>query len=162
MTDLSGHDRLRADLIADLRPVRTLRSPWRRGALWIAVVLALAVGLALPSDLPAVVHRLMIVPDMWLAVLGSAATAILAALAAFPLSVLIVVSLRRGYAIHPSLTGAVAGLAVAATLLDLFHPFDARLDDLAVHALAVLIVIAANRLLGGSLLARKSGIRVAR
>lgn len=205
------HDGLIADLVADLRPVRPLSTPWVRAAGWLAVVLALAAALAAYSDLAAMQHRLMAVPDMWLAVVGSTLTVFLAAFAAFqldlpdrsplwsllplpglalwigasgmgcartwliggataasmqetekclmfiiglsvPLSVLIFVMLRRGFSLYPSLTGAMAGLAVAsaaATLLNFFHPFDAALTDLAVHAGVVLIVVLANRFLGG-------------
>ena len=174
-------------------------SPLVRAAGWLAVVIAIAVALAAVADLSAMRHRLMAVPDMWLAVLGSTLTAGLAAVAAFqldlpdrsrrwgllplpglgpvdrcqrprcarawlipgvhdasmkeamhclafiiclsiPLSLLIVLMLRRGFTLAPSLTGACAGLAVAAaaaTLLNFFHPFDAAATDLAVHAFAV-------------------------
>ena len=47
--------------------------------------------------------------------------------------------------------------AAAATLLNFFHPFDAALDDLLVHALAVAIVVAANRVAGGRLLGGHKG-----
>ena len=66
-----------------------------------------------------------------------------------PLSVLMFVMLRRGYSFHPSLTGAMAGLAVAAaaaTLLNFFHPYDAAITDLAVHATAVALVVIVNRI----------------
>jgi hypothetical protein len=59
--------------------------------------------------------------------------------------------LRRGYSLAPSLTAAMAGLAAAAaaaTLLNLFHPFDAAAADLLVHAIAVLLVVAAARTIG--------------
>lgn len=73
-----------------------------------------------------------------------------------PLTAVTVVMLRRGCTLHPNLTAATAGLAIAAaaaTLLTFFHPYDASLVDLLVHALAVAIVIAANRALSGWLLA---------
>ena len=212
MSDISStHEALVARLVADLRPIRPLAAPWLRAAGWLALVIALAVALAAYSDLAAMRHRLMAVPDMWLAVVGSTLTAALAACAAFeldlpdrsplwsllplpglalwigassmgcartwfvpgthdasmpeaahclmfiiglsvPLSALIFVMLRRGFSLHPPLTGAMAGLAVAAaaaTLLNFFHPFDAAITDLAVHATAVLLVVLANRLLGG-------------
>jgi hypothetical protein len=69
-----------------------------------------------------------------------------------PLSVLLVVMLRRGFAVRPNLTASIAGLAAgaaAATLLNLFHPFDAAATDLVVHAVAVGLVVLANRVLGG-------------
>ena len=213
--DGAARDALIAALVEDLRPVRRLGAPSRRAAAWLAVVAALALALASFADLPALQHRLMAVPDMWLALLGSAVTIVLAAFAAFqldlpdrspywgllpapglalwigasgmgcartwlvagtsdasmgetmhcltfilafsvPLSVLMFVMLRRGYSLHPSLTGAAAGLAVAAaaaTLLDFFHPYDAAITDLSVHATAVALVVFANRLLFRSRLA---------
>jgi hypothetical protein len=72
-----------------------------------------------------------------------------------PLSVALIVMLRRGYSLAPPLTAAMAGLAAAAaaaTLLNFFHPFDAAATDLAVHAVAVAVVIAAARALGGRIL----------
>nr|WP_321983342.1 NrsF family protein [uncultured Lichenicoccus sp.] len=72
-----------------------------------------------------------------------------------PLSVLLVLMLRRACPLSPGLTAALAGLAsaaAAATLLNLFHPLDAAATDLAVHALAVAVVVLLNRVLGGRLL----------
>ena len=63
-----------------------------------------------------------------------------------PLSAALISMLRRAYSPSPPLTAAMAGLALAAgaaTLLNFFHPFDATAVDLAVHAVAVAIVIAA-------------------
>jgi hypothetical protein len=63
-----------------------------------------------------------------------------------PLSATLIVMLRRAYSLAPPLTAAMAGLgsaAAAATLLNFFHPFDATATDLAVHAVAVAIVVAA-------------------
>ena len=224
MTHMSGHDRLRADLVTDLEPVRRLGSPWLRAALWIGLVLAFALFLSSDANLAALRQRLMSVPDMWLAVLGSALTACLAALASFqmslpdrspawcalplpglalwlgasgmgcarawllpwtvipawgdarsclvfifglsiPLSLAIIVMLRRGYALYPSLTATVAGLAVAAaaaTLLNVFHPYDVAVDDLIVHGCAVLIVVGANQLFGNALLRREGVVRLPR
>lgn len=76
-----------------------------------------------------------------------------------PLSLLILAMLRRAYTLTPTLTGAVSGLAAAsaaATLLNLFHPYDAALDDLLVHAAAVLAVVAVNRAAAGLALRRRS------
>lgn len=213
----SPHERLVSDLVSDLRPVRRIGAPWLRAGLWLAIVLATAAILAHFANTTAMMHRLMSVPDMWLAVLGSTLTAALAAFATFqlglpdrspwwgllpspalalwigasgmgcarswlipgtseismaetshclmfiiglsvPLSVAIFVMLRRGYSLYPTLTGGTAGLAVAAaaaTLLNFFHPYDAALDDLLVHATAVLLVIGANRLLGRMVFARR-------
>ena len=63
-----------------------------------------------------------------------------------PLSAVLIVMLRRAHSLAPALTAAMAGLAsaaAAATLLNFFHPFDAAAIDLAVHAVAVAIVVAA-------------------
>ena len=197
-------------LVADLTPVRRLRPPFMRAAIWLGVMVALAGAFACIADLGAIARRLSAAPDMWLAVLGSTLTAILAALAAFelclpdrsrlwallplpglalwigasgvgcarswlipgthdaswaetkvclsfivglsiPLSLFTFFMLRRAYTLVPTLTSAVAGLAVAAaagTLLNFFHPYDASLDDLMVHAAAIILVIGANRLAG--------------
>lgn len=207
----SPHDRLIHGLAADLKPVRRLPSPALRALFWLAVVAALAAGLAAFADLDAMWQRLTAAPDLWLAVAGSLLTAVLAAIAAFelslpdaprawaalplptavlwvaasglgclrvwiapnthvaslaeardclifivslsvPLSALLVTMLRRACPLYPGLTATVAGLAVAAaaaTLLNLFHPYDAAATDLAVHATAVAIVIGANRALSG-------------
>lgn len=65
-----------------------------------------------------------------------------------PLSALLIVMLRRACPLQPGLTAAMAGLAAAAaaaTLLNFFHPFDAAATDLVVHAVAVALVVLANR-----------------
>jgi heme/copper-type cytochrome/quinol oxidase subunit 4 len=65
------------------------------------------------------------------------------------------VVLRRGFSLRPKLTAVIGGLAcasAAATLLNFVHPYDAAATDLAVHGLAVTIVILANILFGGRLL----------
>ena len=210
-------DDLIGRLGADLRPVRRLRPPLARAALWLAAVAALALGLASLARLGAIEHRLMAVPDMWAATLGAALTTVLAAVATFelslpdrrpgwallplpglalwvgasglgclrhwvipdmhpatlrdsgdcfsfivglsiPLSILTVLMIRRACPLRPNLTAATGGLAVAAaaaTLLTFFHPYDASAIDMAVHAAAVTLVVASNRLLGGWLLAPK-------
>ncbi len=211
----SENERLIRDLAADLTPVRRLRPPLVRALGWLAVVMGIAVALAMVADLRGLALRLTAAPDMWLAVAGSAATAVLAAIAAFqlslpdrsrvwaalplpaalvwigasgagclrawlapgthvadlsetrdclmfivglsvPLSALLILMLRRACSLQPGLTAAIAGLAAAAaaaTLLNFFHPFDAAATDLAVHAGAVALVIAANRAFSGRLLA---------
>jgi hypothetical protein len=71
-------------------------------------------------------------------------------LSSLPLSLLLLVMLRRAFSVRPNLTATMAGLAAAAAaavLLDLQHPIDASLDDLLAHAAAILVVIGANRLL---------------
>ena len=80
-----------------------------------------------------------------------------------PLSLVIIVMLPQGYALYPSLTATVAGLAVvAATLLNVFHPHDVTVDDLIVHGCAVLIVVGANQLFGNALLRREGVVRLPR
>ena len=85
-----------------------------------------------------------------------------------PLSALLFVMLRRAYPLYLGLTAAIAGLAVAAaaaTLLNFFHPFDAAATDLAVHAVAVAIVIAVSSALTGRIFGRHSapaGVTAAR
>jgi hypothetical protein len=210
----AAQDRLIRRLAADLKPVRRLSAPPLRALAWLAAVGATAVALAAFADLNAVWQRIAAAPDLWLAVCGSAATAILAAVAAFelslpdaprvwaalplpagvvwiaasgfgclrvwiapqahvaslnealdcvvfivalsvPLSALLFAMLRRACPLRPGLTAIIGGLAVAAaaaTLLNFFHPYDAAATDLAVHAIAVALVIAADRLLGGRIL----------
>ena len=211
----SGLERLIHDLATDLPPVRRLRPPLVRALGWLAVVAATMIALAAFADLPALERRLAAAPDMWLAAIGAAATAILAAIAAFqlslpdasrawaalplpaailwigasgfgclrtwfvpgthvadigeardclffivglsiPLSALLIAMLRRACPLRPGLTAAIAGLAAAgaaATMLNFFHPFDMAATDLTVHAVAVALVIAANRVFSGRLLA---------
>ena len=67
-----------------------------------------------------------------------------------PLMVLMVVMLRRACPLRPNLTALVSGIAIAAasaTLLNFFHPYDASAADLAMHLVAVLVVVALNQLL---------------
>ena len=204
------NDRLIDALVADLRPVRPLLPPALRALIWLMLVAAVAIGLAMLADVAAMWRRIGAIPDMWLAVLGSIATMATAAFAAFelslpdrsrawallplpaaalwvgasglgcmrayvlpgthvagfaetrdcllfiiglsvPLSAALIVMLRRAYSLAPPLTAAMAGLAsaaAAATLLNFFHPFDAAAADLALHAVAVLIVVAAARAVG--------------
>jgi hypothetical protein len=77
-----------------------------------------------------------------------------------PLSILLVAMLRRGYPLRPNLTAVTGGLAAAAaaaTLLNFFHPYDAAATDLVVHAVAVTLVVLANRVLSGRAL-RAAGV----
>jgi hypothetical protein len=210
----SRHEDLIHSLIADLAPVRRLPPPGWRALLWLALVTALALMLAAIADRPSVALRLAAAPDMWLGAIGSALTMVLAAIAAFqlslpdrsplwawlplpaallwlgasgagclrvwlvpgthaailddskdciafilalaiPLSALLLGMLRRGHTLRPGLTAAVAGFAsaaAAATLLVLFHPYDASATDVVVHVVAVALVTIANRAVGGRLL----------
>ena len=212
---LPNHDALIRDLAADLTPVRHLAPPIRRAAIWLCAVAAVALALAVYANDHAMWQRIAGAPDMWLAVFGSTATAVLAAIAAFelslpdaprgwawlplpgallwlgasgfgclrvwfvpethvaelgeardclifivslsvPLSAMLFLMLRRACPLQPGLTAAIGGLAVAAaaaTLLNFFHPYDAAATDLTVHAVAVALVVAANRALGGRIFA---------
>jgi hypothetical protein len=94
----SANERLISDLASALAPVQRLRPPSVRAVIWLAVVAATAVVLAVVADLPAVWHRLGGAPDMWLAVTGSILTTILAAIAAFQLSL---PDARRTWALLP-------------------------------------------------------------
>ncbi len=211
-TSKSGapHDRLIHGLAADLKPVRLLPSPLKRAFIWLGFVVTAGLISSLIADLPALAQRLAATPDMWLATTGSILTAILAAIAAFklslpdsprawawlplpavvlwltasglgclrsfvlpdtyvplfretmeclaiilafsvPFSVLLFAMLREAFPLLPGLTAVIGGLAVAAasaTLLNLFHPFDAAAVDLLVHAFAVALVVVASRAVG--------------
>ena len=80
-------DGLIVALGAELEPVKPLRPPLWRAALWIGAVALTGSVMAAFVDLPGIAHRLSGAPDMWLAVLGSTLTAILGAVAVFQLSV---------------------------------------------------------------------------
>lgn len=204
------HESLIHGLAVDLKPVRPLPSPGKRALIWLGFVVVAGLVLSLIADLPAFARRFMATPDMWLAMTGSALTAVLAAIAAFklslpdsprawawlplpaallwiaasglgclrnvvlpgtyvaplketmeclaiilalsvPFSILMFAMLREAFSLLPGLTATIAGLAVAgasATLLNLFHPFDAAAVDLLVHAFAVALVIVVSRVLG--------------
>ncbi len=202
-------EQLIEQLSGGLRPVLRLPSPALRAAAWLALVLAVAALLAARADLPAVAARVASFTDMWLAVAGSVATAVLASLAACMVSVpgrsrrwawlplpgaalwlgssglgclratallivhpatfhdaiteclpfilefsaLLAVPLAAllwwARPLRPGLVAGLAGLAVAAasaSLLWFFHPFDASIEDLVVHILAVLLVVGICRL----------------
>ncbi len=211
----NSYDELIRGLAAELQPVRRLPPPLFRALAWLAVLVALAIALAAFANLDAVWQRISAAPDLWLAVVGSTLTAVLAAIAAFelslpdaprawallplpaallwvgasgfgclrvwiapqshvavmseardclmfivflsvPLSALLLLMLRRAYPLYPGLTATIEGLSVAAaaaTLLNFFHPYDAAATDLVVHAVAVALVVVANRLFGGRIFA---------
>ena len=72
-----------------------------------------------------------------------------------PFALLLVATMRRGYALRQTLSGGLAGLAAAsaaASILGLFHPFAMALNDLALHALAVALLSGAGAGLGRRLL----------
>jgi hypothetical protein len=71
-----------------------------------------------------------------------------------PLSLLLMALLRWTFPLRPNLTLVLGGLAaagMAATLLNFFHPYDASISDLLIHAAAVALVVVANRLFAGRL-----------
>ena len=71
-------------------------------------------------------------------------------LLATPLSLIILVMLRRAFSTYPHLTATMAGLAAAAAaavVLDLVHPVGTDAADASAHAAAVLLVVAVNRVL---------------
>ena len=206
----ASHDRLIHGLASDLAPVHPLPPAGRRALVWLGFVIFAGLVLSLIADLNAFTQRFMASPDMWMAMLGSALTAVLAAIAAFKLSMpdasrtwawlplpavvlwvgasgmgclrtvivpgtheapmaetmecltiivalsvpfglLMFAMLREAFTLLPGLNATIAGLAVAAasaTLLNLFHPIDAAVVDLLVHALAVGLVIAVARVVG--------------
>ncbi len=100
--------------------------------------------------------RAYVLPDTHVAAVGEAQDCLLFIVGlSVPLSTALFVMLRRAYSLAPPLTAAVAGLAsaaAAATLLNFFHPFDAAATDLAVHAVAVVIVVAAAQAVGSRVL----------
>ena len=211
-TELS-HDPLINGLAADLQPVQLLPPAGMRASIWLGFVVVAGLVLSLIADLSAFTQRFMASPDMWLAMLGSGLTAVLAAVAAFklslpdsprrwallplpgaalwiaasglgclrdfvlpgthvppftetleclaiivalsvPFSLLMFAMLREAFSLLPSLTATIAGLAVAAasaTMLNLFHPFDAAAIDLLVHLVAVALVIVVIRAYGRGL-----------
>ncbi|TBR39979.1 MULTISPECIES: NrsF family protein [Dyella] len=79
-----------------------------------------------------------------------------------PLSVLMIVLLRRACPLSPVRTAVLIGLASAgasAVLLEICHSFISTGTDLALHALAVFIVIAVNAAMGGRLLQPRQNLR---
>jgi len=94
----SAHERLIRDLVTELIPVRRLQPPGVRTLAWLTVVAAAGIAFALIADLPALERRLIASPDMWLAVIGSTATAVLAGFAAFQLCL---PDARRAWALLP-------------------------------------------------------------
>jgi len=93
-----SHDQLISGLGRDLRPVRRLPPPLLRAFVWLAALAAVAIGLAAFANLDAIWQRISAAPDLWLAVVGSTLTAILAAIAAFELSL---PDAPRGWAVLP-------------------------------------------------------------
>src|SRR5271156_3783454 len=81
-----ANDRLVQALGANLTPVRRLAPPGLRLLMWLAIVGAVVLALSLVSDVGAMGRGRRAAPDRWLAATGSILTALLAAAAAFQLS----------------------------------------------------------------------------
>lgn len=213
MSDGGDISRLIGDLSADLKPVRRLPSPWLRALVWLGVVLGVAAFLVATRTLLPALGIIGNDPFMLPGAYASLATAILAAIAAFqlslpdrsdawiwlpvpallvwialnglgclatlaipgtattpfqflvclslifaislPLTIAMIVMVRRARPLRPLRVAAVGGLAAsgaAATLLVLIHPHDSAVLDLAAHGVAVMVIIGLNVLLGGRLL----------
>ena len=74
-----------------------------------------------------------------------------------PLSLLMIVLIRRAFALRPVATAILIGVASAAAssaLLEICHEFDAAGTDLLTHLVAVALVIGVNAAMGGRLLSR--------
>ncbi len=204
------------DLAAGLTPVRRLAPPTWRALAWTIAVAALTVAVYLwlgaAANAAGFFSRPWVIPSL----AGAVLTALLAALAAFqlslpdrapawallplpalalwvvssglgclaglggtgnwgislgetreclsvilgvsvPVSLLLVVMLRRAFPLRPNMVAMMAGLAAAAaagSVLLVVHPHNSSVLDLGIHALCVLAVIGANAVLGGRLLAR--------
>jgi hypothetical protein len=201
-------ERLIEQLAGDARPVRRLRPPLLRAALWLAAVAVLSVVAVLwLANLQRFESRISD-PATAVEMLAALATGVLAVIAAFHLSLpdrsqawmlvplpmlavwiassgygcyefviragadgwawgnavaclrfILVVSLplglslllvlRRANPIAPLPVAATAGLgvaALAAALLEFFHPFEVTVLDLAAHFIAVAIVVSASSL----------------
>jgi hypothetical protein len=191
-------------LVADARPVRRLRPPMLRAALWLLAVAAIAAGaILLFADLGVMAERLRD-PKLQVEMVATLLTGIAAVLAAFhlslpdrspawallplpflalwiassgyscwrhwisfgpggfelgesahclrfmlaisiPLGLSLVLLLRRALPLTPVRVAAVGGLgigAIAAFVLQFFHPFDVTFMDLAVHLGSVAVVVA--------------------
>jgi hypothetical protein len=214
MSNPAPYDPLIEALTGDLKPVRRLSPPATRALFWLFAVALLGAILLPFADFGSMRERFAVADLRW-SYLGSALTAIAAAIAAFqssvpgrgnrwwllpilpallwigasglgclrssvlpetepttvdvmggcftiilafsiPLSIGLIVMLRRAYPLRPNVTAALGGLAAAAaaaTLLVPFHPHDATAADLMTHLVVVMLVIGLNRLLGGRLLA---------
>ena len=100
--------------------------------------------------------RTIVIPDLHPASFEEAHTCFMFIVGtSLPLSILTVLMVRRAFPLRPNLAAATGGLAVsaaAATLLNFFHPYDVGTIDFAVHIVAIALVIALNRAVGGRLL----------
>jgi len=79
-----------------------------------------------------------------------------------PLSVATIVMVRRARPLRPlpvAILGGLAASAAGATLLLLVHPHDSAVLDLCSHALAVIVVVGINALIGGRLFVPANNFR---
>ena len=213
MSETDDISRLIGDLGADLKPVRRLPPPWLRALVWLGVVVVGALVLVATRTLLPALGIIGNDPFMLPGAYASLATAALAAIAAFelslpdrsdawiwlplpalvvwialnglgclatlaipgtqttpfqfmvclslivaisvPLTVAMIVMVRRARPLRPLRVATLGGLAAsgaAATLLILIHPHDSAVLDLAAHGGAVAVTIGLNVLLGGRLL----------
>jgi hypothetical protein len=220
VSDGSDISRLIGDLGADLKPVRRLPPPWLRALIWLGAVLILAALLVATRTLLPALGIVGNDPFMLPGAYASLVTAVLAAVAAFelslpdrsdawillplpplavwvalnglgclatlavpgaqttpfqfmvclsllvaislPLTIAMIVMLRRTRPLRPLRVGILGGLAAsaaAATLLILIHPHDSAVLDLAAHAVAVAVIIGINVLLGGRLFVPANNFR---
>jgi hypothetical protein len=70
---------------------------------------------------------------------------------AMPVSMLLVVLLRRGYSLWPDFTSMLCGLAsagAAATITNVVHPHEAGAAHLALHGLAIGVIVVSNKVVG--------------
>jgi hypothetical protein len=129
-----------------------------RSRIWALLPLPAAALWVVASGLGCL--RAQVLPGTHVAALGEARDCLLFIVGlSVPLSAALIVMLRRGCSLAPGLTATMAGLAAAgaaAALLNFFHPFDAAATDLTVHAVAVGVVVAAARALGGRTLQNSS------
>jgi hypothetical protein len=103
--------------------------------------------------------RRVVAPGTHVATVAEAPDCLVFILAfSIPLSIILIWLLRRAYPLRPVLAAVMIGLASAAasaSLLEICHAYDAAATDLAMHAVAVLLVIAVNAIAGGRLLQRR-------
>jgi hypothetical protein len=85
MADPRSHDALIHGLGDDLAPVRRLKPPVLSALLWLGAAALIGAGLVWGYGTHDMMVRLSSARDLWLAAIGSLATAVLAALAAFEL-----------------------------------------------------------------------------
>jgi len=102
--------------------------------------------------------RTWLAPDTSVATLHQSADCLVFIISfSVPLSLLLILMLRRACPLRPVLTAVMIGLASAAasaSLLEICHAYDSAATDLLTHALAVAVVIGVNAAMGGRLLSK--------